>query len=77
MSEKICQCFGDSGLHASTYHDAKDRERCDLCGYPIRPRWRVRLLLAWYDLWIGAFVDRDSRRVYLLPLPCVGIVIEY
>lgn len=27
-----CQCFGDSGLQASTYHDTDDKERCDLCG---------------------------------------------
>lgn len=27
-----CNCFGDSGMQASTYHDTDDKERCDLCG---------------------------------------------
>jgi hypothetical protein len=39
-------------------------------------RWRVRPLIAWYDLWIGVYVDRANRSVYVLPLPCIGVVIE-
>jgi hypothetical protein len=39
--------------------------------------WRVRPLFAWFDLWIGVFVDRPRRRVYILPIPMVGIVIEW
>ena len=38
---------------------------------------RVRLILAWYDLWIGVFIDTAKRRVYILPLPCCGIVVEF
>ena len=37
---------------------------------------RVRFLFAWYDLWIGVFWDRQKRKLYILPLPCVGIVID-
>ena len=37
---------------------------------------KIRLLFAWYDLWIGVFWDRKTRRLYVLPLPCVGIVVE-
>lgn len=37
----------------------------------------IRLIFAWYDLWIGAFWDKQKRRLYLLPLPCLGIVIEF
>lgn len=36
----------------------------------------VRLIFAWYDLWIGVFIDRPKRRVYVFPLPCIGFVIE-
>jgi hypothetical protein len=36
----------------------------------------VRLIFAWYDLWIGVFIDRPKRRVYIFPLPCVGLVIS-
>ena len=38
---------------------------------------RIRFLFAWYDLWVGAFWDATKRRLYILPLPCVGIVIEF
>ena len=36
---------------------------------------RIRPLLAWYDIWIGVFVDMNKRAIYILPLPCIGIVI--
>jgi hypothetical protein len=36
----------------------------------------VRPIFAWYDLWVGLFIDRPKRRVYIFPLPCIGIVIE-
>lgn len=38
---------------------------------------KVKLIFAWYDLWIGVFIDRAKRRVYILPLPCIGIIVEY
>lgn len=37
---------------------------------------RVRPIFAWYDLWIGVFVDQPKRRIYIFPLPCFGICIE-
>lgn len=39
------------------------------------PSWQIRPIVAWYDFWIGIFIDREKRRVYLFPIPCVGIVI--
>lgn len=39
-------------------------------------RRRVSFLFAWYDPWIGAYWDRQKRRLYILPLPCIGIVIN-
>lgn len=38
---------------------------------------RVRPIFAWYDMWIGAFWDRQKRRLYVLPLPCLGFVLEF
>jgi hypothetical protein len=38
---------------------------------------KVRPIFAWYDLWIGVFIDRTKRRLYILPLPCIGIVIDF
>jgi hypothetical protein len=38
---------------------------------------RVRVLWAWYDLWIGVFVDLKRRRVYVFPIPTLGIVVSW
>lgn len=40
-------------------------------------KMKIRPLFAWYDLWMGAYWDRKSRKLYILPLPCIGIVIEW
>lgn len=36
----------------------------------------IRPIFAWYDLWVGAFWDAGKRRLYILPLPCIGVVID-
>jgi hypothetical protein len=42
------------------------------------PRIRtIKPLFAWYDLWVGAFWDRRTRKLYVLPFPCLGIVIQF
>jgi hypothetical protein len=40
-------------------------------GFPIRP------MFAWYDMWIGAFYDKPRRRLYIFPIPCFGVRIEF
>ena len=37
---------------------------------------KIRPMLAWYDMWVGVFVDTSKRRVYIFPLPCVGLRID-
>lgn len=37
----------------------------------------IKPLFAWYDLWVGAFWDRKQRKLYILPLPMVGVVITF
>lgn len=38
-------------------------------------KWRFLFEPA--DFWVGAFIDCKKRRLYLLPIPCCGIVIEW
>lgn len=38
---------------------------------------RGRVIFAWFDLWVGVFVDRPKRRVFIFPIPCDGIVIDW
>lgn len=40
-------------------------------------RWNVRPVIAWYDCWIGVYWDRAKRRLYVLPLPCLGVVVDF
>ncbi len=38
---------------------------------------RVRALFAWYDLWVGVFWDSKKRWLYVLPLPMVGLILDF
>jgi hypothetical protein len=38
---------------------------------------KIRPVFAWYDIWVGVFIDKPKRRVYVFPIPCVGLVVEY
>ena len=41
------------------------------------PPVRVSLDVLWYDAWIGAFWDRKQKTLYVCPLPCVVLKIEF
>ena len=36
----------------------------------------IRPIIAWYDMWVGMYWDRRLRRLYVLPLPCIGFVVQ-
>lgn len=44
--------------------------------HPGKRRWKIKPIFAWYDLWVGVFIDRPKRRVYIFPIPMFGLVIE-
>lgn len=40
-------------------------------------RIKISVVCAWYDFWVGIYWDIRKRRLYLLPVPCLGIVIQF
>ena len=38
---------------------------------------RIRLHFDWYDWWIGTCWSRVTQTLYVHPLPCVGVTIEF
>jgi hypothetical protein len=39
-------------------------------------RFAVSAFFRWYDLWIGAYWDRDAKVLYVCPVPMFGIKIK-
>lgn len=31
----------------------------------------------WFDMWVGVYVDRDKRRLYICPLPMIVFEVDY
>lgn len=36
-----------------------------------------RLVVAWFDCWVGIYWDRQKQRLYLFPLPFIGVVVDF
>lgn len=55
-----------------------NRRHLELTTEPVPEPRRVRkvtVFFAWYDLWMGAYYDRNNRTWYVCPLPCCVIKI--
>lgn len=37
---------------------------------------KMKISFAWYDLWIGFFVDTNKKRLYICPLPTLLLTIN-
>ena len=37
---------------------------------------RVKPVFKWFDFWVGLYYDTKRKRLYILPVPMVGIYIE-
>jgi hypothetical protein len=42
----------------------------------IKP-FSVKLIFAWYDIWVGVFIDRSKKLIYFFPIPMLGFVFKY
>lgn len=38
---------------------------------------KLRFVIAPYDFWVGFFWNRKKRWLYILPIPMVGVCIEF
>ncbi len=38
--------------------------------------WQVTFMFAWYDCWVGWFVDRQKCKLYVFPIPMLGVCID-
>lgn len=38
---------------------------------------KFKLSFAWYDFWIGFYIDRDNKKLYICPIPTLLITINY
>ncbi len=67
MNESRCECFGDSGIHASTYRPVgSDEDHCDLCGKPVAVGSHdiLNLSKAPTPVTWGVFTRNDKTRPY-------------
>lgn len=37
---------------------------------------KVELMFAWYDIWVGIFIDQKKKCAYIFPIPCIGFKIS-
>ena len=38
---------------------------------------RIRPIFAWFDFWVGLFWDQKKQWLYILPIPCFGVVPQF
>lgn len=38
---------------------------------------RIMVVVAWFDLWVGAYYNQRKRRLYVFLVPCIGVAIDF
>ncbi len=36
-----------------------------------------QVIFRWYDFWVGFYFDRTSNKLYIFPIPMLGVVIKF
>jgi hypothetical protein len=39
-------------------------------------RIKVTPFAAWFDLWVGVYINTKKRRIYIMPIPCFGVYVQ-
>lgn len=37
----------------------------------------ISVVFAWYDMWCGVYYDRKCHKVYIFPVPMMGVCVEF
>jgi hypothetical protein len=37
---------------------------------------KVKFFFRWYDIWVGAYIDKGNKTVYICPIPMFGVKIS-
>ena len=40
-----------------------------------RFRLKIKPFFKWFDIWVGIYIDRAGKAIYICPIPTVGIKI--
>jgi len=38
---------------------------------------KIKPFFKWFDIWIGVYIDRANKTVYICPIPMFGLKISY
>ena len=38
---------------------------------------KVKFIAKWYDFWVGWYWDSKIKHLYVLPIPCLGVVFDF
>ena len=71
MLSRIRDWFRTNQIATAEWDERARRLRITAC------RLRVEPMFAWYDIWVGVFVDVERKRVYVFPVPMFGFKIYW
>ena len=46
-------------------------------GWAMLSNLGISVFVAWYDMWVGAYIDRTNKTLYVCPLPCLVIKVRW